>query len=389
MPSQCPPPSPQPWLTQAEAANLPLEELRFHADRGDAIAQTEAARKLYAAFAFFITGHNPYYFPHKKPAVARYGASNEDLQRMSSRGLHYARCASESHPQALGIYGMYQWDVLGDKAAGEQSLRRGCRAGSLEAMLIIRKQIWSLPITSGQELAALDARLDIRGLDTLLDRWRRGEALPQVQPWPDFEDVVPPLSEMGSPARQTVLLAEFESMWRDLSPCRRLTSGKTSYIPGIHIAQMRRDKELADSGDINMQHMVGNALVRYASDFPCLASGLDKAIHHYYSCAALPVSRMMLAEYLEEKRDCSSMEKVLRLGAVEENMQLKDGKKQYNENLAKLVWRYTDDANFSSLLEQAKTARSQEELAAILPPEELYYNADERRCLRKTYLAVP
>lgn len=393
LPNQCPAISPQPWLSQADAARLPLQKLRAHAEKGDPVAQTEAARRLYAALMYF--GDRTYYSDEKLSPSSRFQeVSDEDLKRIGALGSHYARCASVNYPLASGLYGIYQWSVNGDQAGGEASLRKGCSAGSLEAMLFLRARIAKIPITSGRELAALDARLNVlpdTKLSPLFTRWWVGVALPQPQPWPEFEDAVAPLSQMRSPAAQKALFTEFAQIWGDLPPCKRLPEviyHDVDEDPGINLARIRENKELADRGDTAMQHSMGAKLDICVSRFPNLAPRLDKAIRHYYGCVEWPITRAQLARYLERQGDCVAMENILRLAVVEDNLRQKGSDTSYF-TINQLLCEYLRplnifDAAAQPLVRRVRAARSMDELSAALPPLELYYDTAQKSCLGKS-----
>ena len=137
---------------------------------------------------------------------------------------------------------------------------------------------------------------------------------------------------MRSPAAQKALFTEFAQIWGDLPPCKRLPEviyHDVDEDPGINLARIRENKELADRGDTAMQHSIGAKLDICVSRFPNLAPRLDKAIRHYYGCVEWPITRAQLARYLERQGDCVAMENILRLAVVEDNLRQKGSDTSY------------------------------------------------------------
>ena len=425
IPAQCPPPRTSPrWATEKLIRDrLSWVALRDEADAGDALAQVEMARALYS--------------------LARQYSNPRTHGRWIEWGLFYARCAAAQDVRGLGILGIYQWNLLDKPVEGEQTLRQAARAGVLEAVALLHDNVVDCaPIISGDEEEALTEYYvgrnqwkrkyqedlsknkkselslyynpvtgwKIDSFEHLYDNfWRipdrdptlRGNKpgeldpyngtyfLPQPQPWPEFDKLVPTLAELRSPARQAALYKELAGMWKDLPPCSsdgvEFSRGGNFFFHDsakplfINLRHVRRHKELADtSGNWEVQAQLGQRLIRYAERLPELAPVLDEPIRHYYGCAVRrrgvsPYDVDWLAKYLEKKGDCAAMEKVLRLGActagdhVTRNIPA--------DKLTELYWgdNYYEYHEASTAMEK-RVARAEtvEELSTIIPPLDLY-----------------
>lgn len=431
IPAQCPPPRTGPrWATEKLIRDrLSWGALRDEADAGDALAQVEMARALYS--------------------LARQYSNPNTRGRWIEWGMFYARCAAAQDVRGLGILGIYQWNLLDKPVEGEQTLRQAARAGVLEAVALLHDNVVDCaPIISGDEEEALtdyyvgrnpskyqkdpsknselslfynpvtgwkiDSFRDlyvnfwrIPGRDATLrgnkpselDPYNGTSFLPQPQPWPDFDKLVPTLAELRSPARQAALYKELAGMWKDLPPCssdgveRQRGGNFFFHDPAkplfINLRHVRRHKELADtSGNWEVQAQLGQRLIRYAERLPELASVLDKPIRHYYGCAVRrrgvsPYYVDWLAKYLEKTGDCAAVEQVLRLGACtaddEVTMNIPAIK------LTKLYWgdNYYDYHEASTAMEK-RVARAEtvDELSAIIPPLDLYL--EKGKCVARS-----
>lgn len=425
IPAQCPPPrTGSRWATEKLIRDrLSWVALRDEADAGDALAQVEMARALYS--------------------LARQYSNPHTHARWIEWGLFYARCAAAQDVRGLGILGIYQWNLLDKPVEGEQTLRQAARGGVLEAVALLHDNVVDCaPIISGDEEEALteyyvernqwkrkyqedlskykksefslyynpvtgwkiDSFRDlydnfwrIPGRDPILhgnkpselDPYNGTYFLPQPQPWPEFDKLVPTLAELRSPARQAALYKELAGMWKDLPPCSsdgvEFRRGGTFFFHDpakplfINLRHVRRHKELADTGgNWEVQAQLGQRLIRYAERLPELASVLDKPIRHYYGCAVRrrgvsPYDVDWLAKYLEKKGDCAAMEQVLRLGACTADDEVT--RNIPADKLTELYWgdNYYKYHEASTAMEK-RVARAEtvEELSAIIPPLDLY-----------------
>lgn len=306
----------------SDIQEMDLPALREAADQGYSQAQTEMARELYwRSIAGLSDGKE----------------KSASVRRMAHLGMHFAQCAAGQDMQALGIMGLYQLNILKDKAAAEQSLRQGAREGVLEALVLLRTWfVTEVPLSSGRELAALDEMilrvnqgpapwLDDTPMVIFLERSPRPEAISE----PDFDALVPPFAVLNAPAAQALVFRQLQAMLEDLPQCRSGGNGKSramlqnrlpgqNALMGIHLTLLQEDKKLADHGSLEGQRMLALRLQKFAEAYPQFAQTLRAPICHYYACAEQqdPNVGEYWACYLATRGEYAAAEKVMRHSAA-------------------------------------------------------------------------